>query len=390
MNTKEAFLELLNSKRVPTNLRSQWSYRLERNKLSLDKIHEALLEYGYNIKVPSKWESPEDHFVRPTHESFVQLLLSKKIPSNQKKLWKNRLQNCQLSLNKVEGILEKYGYRKTQSTKWDNFVEYKEDYRIEPGDDIITLQTKEDTVWLDNNVYHCILKGPNYEDNLEKALKRERLFDQLNINGRRKPVIIDTSSLVSQTRDAQAYYSHFDRREKFAAMAIIANSAKSIYYGNFFKEINGPNIPSKIFHDYQEALEWCKEFIIIPKPEAIEFTHSKFWIHEGILHHQFHTNVQTYESILKDHEFFKSLGVAQKPQPVIVDYRSLTKMINKVRDYYLENTEIFNKYSAIAMICDHPSNDAIVQFFLEHPSISIPCKIFRQYSEALNWAKRQI
>ena len=76
MNTKEAFLELLNSKRVPTNLRSQWSYRLERNKLSLDKIHEALLEYGYNIKVPSKWESPEDHFVRPTHESFVQLLLS--------------------------------------------------------------------------------------------------------------------------------------------------------------------------------------------------------------------------------------------------------------------------------------------------------------------------
>ena len=95
-----------------------------------------------------------------------------------------------------------------------------------------------------------------------------------------------------------------------------------------------------------------------------EFTHSKFWIHEGILHHQFHTNVQTYESILKHHEFFKSLGVAQKPQPVIVDYRSLTKMINKVRDYYLENTEIFNKYSAIAMICDHPSNDAIVQFFL--------------------------
>ena len=106
--------------------------------------------------------------------------------------------------------------------------------------------------------------------------------------------------------------------------------------------------------------------------------------------HSFHTNVQTYESILKDHEFFKRLGIAQKPQPVIVDYRSLTKMINKVRDYYLENTEIFNKYSAIAMICDHPSNDAIVQFFLEHPSISIPCKIFRQYSEALNWAKRQI
>ncbi len=46
MDTKAAFKELLNSKKVPTNLRSQWTYRLERNKLTVDKIHEALLAYG--------------------------------------------------------------------------------------------------------------------------------------------------------------------------------------------------------------------------------------------------------------------------------------------------------------------------------------------------------
>ena len=388
MDTKAAFKELLNSKKVPTNLRSQWTYRLERNKLTVDKIHEALLAYGYDIRKPSKWESPDDSYVRPTCDSFVQLLLTTKIPPAKKKLWKNRMANRQISLNKVEEILTDNDYKKVEKTQWANFLTFTEDQQIVPGEDIITVQNQTDAVWLEEGIYHTLLKGTAYKDDLEKALKREKLFDQLNSASTRKPIIIDSSSLISQSKEAQSYYAHFDRREKFTSMAIMANSPKSIYFSNFFKEINGPNIPTKVFHDYGEAKAWSKEFIITAPDDAFQLDMSKFWIDNGLMHHQFHCETQTMASVEKDLETAKNIKFDGSPQPIIIDYRSVTKMDKKVQKFYLKHPELINGYAAYAMICDHPTNDAIIQFYIENPEFKVPTKIFRHYSEAIHWAKQ--
>jgi hypothetical protein len=296
--------------------------------------------------------------------------------------------NCQISLNKVEEILNDNGYKKVEKTQWDNFLTFTEDHYIVPGEDIITVQNQTDALWLEEGIYHNLLKGPVYKDDLEKALKREKLFDQLNSTGTRKPIIIDTSSLISQSKNAQSYYAHFDRREKFTSMAIMANSPKSIYFSNFFKEINGPNIPTRVFHDYEEAKAWSKEFIIAAPDDAFQLDMSKFWIDNGLMHHQFHCETQTMASVEKDLETAKNIKFEGSPQPIIIDYRSVTKMDKKVQKFYLKHPELINSYAAYAMICDHPTNDVIIQFYIENPEFKVPIKIFRHYSEAIHWAKQ--
>lgn len=388
MTTNEAFQELLDSKVIPTNLRSQWAYRFERDKLSTDKIYDALLNHGYNIRINSKWISPDDQYVRSTCESFSQLLLTSKVPSNKKKIWKNRISNCLLSSNKVEEILLEYGYKKVQETSWDNFLDFDPSKRlVAPCSG--TFENDHDIVWEENGIYYSVLKGDEYNDTIETALERDKLIEKFN-SKERKPIIVDTSNLASQSIEAQSHYAKLGIRKKYSCIAFITNSEKSIYYGNLFKEVLLCSVPVKVFHDIEEAKAWANDFILKPNEKAMHLENSSVWLEEGILHYQFKTKVQTFNAAKKNIENAAALKnmLFEKKVPGILDFRSIEKIEPKVKDLYLKHPDIMNSYSHLAAICDHAMNEDIVSFFKDHNEFTPEIKIFKRYSEALNWIKQ--
>lgn len=387
MNTIEAFKELLRSEKLAPNLRAQWNFRFERDKLSSEKIQEALITHGYSICNSSMWKSQDDDLARNTCESMIHLLLTDRVESNKKKLWKNRFSNNKLSLGKVEEILTHYGYVKVQDTEWLKDEDKLDKSEIQPPKKTVIISNENDAVWIDDGIIHNLLKGDNYSDTEQKAHERQKLFEALQLD-QRKPLIVDTSNLVSQTKEAQKFYAEFKRRNHFSCLAILATSRDSIYFGNFFKEILTLNVPCKVFLSYQEAKEWCKEFILNPEGSTpiTKFENFYFWKEGNTCIQQFFVKEYKLRSAKKDLSAFMDFKGNQK-MTLLIDFRSMEKMHKNVKMFYLENPEILNGFKGFAILCDHPINEKIAQFYIDHPAFTVPTRIFREKSEAIEWIR---
>jgi hypothetical protein len=62
------------------------------------------------------------------------------------------------------------------------------------------------------------------------------------------------------TRDAREYFSTRGRDTKINSMAVLIKSPISRVVGNFFLGINKPAVPTRLFDNEADALEWLKKF----------------------------------------------------------------------------------------------------------------------------------
>lgn len=76
---------------------------------------------------------------------------------------------------------------------------------------------------------------------------------------RKFPLLIDARGIKSITRDARNFFTTNGRQTNTLAFAIIIDSSVSKVVGNFFLGINKPAVPTKLFLDESNAVEWLSK-----------------------------------------------------------------------------------------------------------------------------------
>lgn len=98
-----------------------------------------------------------------------------------------------------------------------------------------------------------------FEDDLVDAIEIDGAFIQL-VNNKKFSVILDTRNKYSSiTNEARHFFATdpniLPLRRK---IAIVVNNMPTKLLANFFIQFNKPQTPTKLFTDYEKAIEWFK------------------------------------------------------------------------------------------------------------------------------------
>ena len=97
------------------------------------------------------------------------------------------------------------------------------------------------------------------EVKLEHAQENSVVVNSFYID-RKFPLLIDARGIKSMEREARAFFTANGRNTNTLAFAIIIDSSVSKVVGNFFLGINKPIVPTKLFSNEDNAIEWLKQF----------------------------------------------------------------------------------------------------------------------------------
>jgi len=76
---------------------------------------------------------------------------------------------------------------------------------------------------------------------------------------RKYPLLIDARGIRSITRDARNFFTTNGRQTNTLGFAIIIDSSVSKVIGNFFLGINKPAVPTKLFLDESNVVDWLSK-----------------------------------------------------------------------------------------------------------------------------------
>lgn len=74
--------------------------------------------------------------------------------------------------------------------------------------------------------------------------------------------LVDASRNFSITNEARKYFAEKTASQQFRAVAIITNSLAQRLIVNFYININRPNVPTKMFSNETDALEWLNKRLV--------------------------------------------------------------------------------------------------------------------------------
>lgn len=121
------------------------------------------------------------------------------------------------------------------------------------------LETEYIKFWVDGEIlFGEYKKDLNIDLNSAKKIAGSRVAF---CNGKSFPHILIISGISSTSREAREYFSKDDGIKYMKSLALIVGSPLNRTIGNFFLILNNPKVPTKIFTDLKEALEWSKSYI---------------------------------------------------------------------------------------------------------------------------------
>lgn len=99
--------------------------------------------------------------------------------------------------------------------------------------------------------------GPKIDIEAARLILQERLDFT---DGKSIPVLVIDAGLVSMDKQARDYLSSEVGIQGITASAIISNSKVNSMLVNFVLLISRPNLPVKMFTNYNEAITWLDTF----------------------------------------------------------------------------------------------------------------------------------
>ena len=132
-------------------------------------------------------------------------------------------------------------------------------------------------------MYFCIVKHLDNEyisiipvDNVLHATYKVKILDiesaTICINTRidnlddySYPIFIDATSVTKVTKEARVFLSSDYGTKQVTAAALFIESPIAKMIGNFLINVNKPNVPTKLFTNKEDALNWLKSY---PKEKA--------------------------------------------------------------------------------------------------------------------------
>lgn len=79
--------------------------------------------------------------------------------------------------------------------------------------------------------------------------------------GKSYPILIDIRNIKSTTKTARQFLASEKGCEGIISAAIFINSSVGSMIGNFFIFFNKPLVPTKLFSNKKEAMEWLMQFV---------------------------------------------------------------------------------------------------------------------------------
>jgi len=120
------------------------------------------------------------------------------------------------------------------------------------------IKTRTATIFMDeNNIIHIIMHNNvivDYEDALDNSLVIRSLS-----GGKKVLKLIDSRCNWSIEKKAKDFIDSKDIKDNTIARAVVKSSVINSKLINFFTKLNRPQIPTKIFTDYDEAYSWLLE-----------------------------------------------------------------------------------------------------------------------------------
>lgn len=111
-----------------------------------------------------------------------------------------------------------------------------------------------------DGIFYMTYKSGNITLEIAKEIvrKRKEMMGDVEIWA-----IIDDANLRSIERDARQYLSSDAGIAGIRAGALVVSSSFAKHLANFFLKItvNKPKIPTRVFLNYEEALEWLKNLM---------------------------------------------------------------------------------------------------------------------------------
>lgn len=80
--------------------------------------------------------------------------------------------------------------------------------------------------------------------------------------GRSYPILIDIRNVKKTTNPARQFLASEKGCEGIISAAILINSSVGSMIGNIFIFFNRPLVPTKLFSDEEEAIEWLTQFVV--------------------------------------------------------------------------------------------------------------------------------
>lgn len=122
---------------------------------------------------------------------------------------------------------------------------------------VVTIENDFVEIWLEDGIIYSVHK-PNFI-NLEMAKVMVR--DRLKVSsGIVRPMFIDISSMISTNIETRKYLSSEEAIYLVSAGAIYTANPIAKFAGNLFLRINQPKVPTRIFTNKQEAIEWLQQY----------------------------------------------------------------------------------------------------------------------------------
>jgi hypothetical protein len=112
----------------------------------------------------------------------------------------------------------------------------------------------------DDGILRAIMV-PGVEENLETAIANVAAGIEV-AGGQKRPLLLDISQVKSMNKQARDYYANSDKRDGAElAIALLVKSALGRVIGNFFVGLNKSSLPTRLFTNEKEALDWLATFL---------------------------------------------------------------------------------------------------------------------------------
>jgi hypothetical protein len=115
-------------------------------------------------------------------------------------------------------------------------------------------------VWLGEDGIVRVIHVPDAE--VELADAEETMAAYLKIyEGKKRPLFVDTKTMKNLAREARHYYASEEAARVASAVAIIISTPLSRVLGNFYLGLSNPHLPTRLFTEEDEALDWLKGYL---------------------------------------------------------------------------------------------------------------------------------
>lgn len=115
-------------------------------------------------------------------------------------------------------------------------------------------------LWLGDDGIVRIMHFPGAEVSLEDARATMDAYLQIR-DGASRPLLVGTQGMKALDRGARALYASEESARVATAVGLIVDTSVSRVLGNFYLGLSKPHIPSRLFNDEAEALDWLKRFL---------------------------------------------------------------------------------------------------------------------------------